>query len=123
MAYRGLCVNTDRDRTSRTLKCILGQRAFRASEWHPSDLGCLTRARYKPTMRFQAKGAPLLLLFCMAAVPVGSAQQKQAGSAGTYRANGDDPAPQYKTTASRPLTPDEGLAILNAALDSRHNKR
>ena len=64
-----------------------------------------------------------MLLFCLAAGQAGPAQQMQAGSSGTYRANRDDPDPRYKTTASRPLTLDEGLAILNAALDSRHNKR
>ncbi len=73
-------------------------------------------------MRFHAKGAPLLLLLSLAAGPVASAQQKQAGTNGTYRANREDPPPQYKTTASGSLTPDEGLAILSAALDSRHNK-
>ena len=70
-------------------------------------------------MRFRAKVA---LLLCLAVIPAALAQQKQGGSNGAYRANRDDPGPQYKTTASRPLTLDEGLAILNAALDSRHNK-
>jgi len=73
-------------------------------------------------MRIRAKGALSLLLFCLAAVPAGLAQQKQAGSNGVYRANREDPPPQYKTTALRTLNLDEGLAILSVALDSRHNK-
>ena len=69
-------------------------------------------------MRFHTKSA--LLLLCLAAVPAILAQQKQAGSNAAYRATREDPEPQPKTTGSRPLTPDEGLAILGAALESRH---
>ena len=70
-------------------------------------------------MRFHAKVA---LLFCLAVAPSALAQQKQAGSIGAYRATREDPNLQHKTGGSRPLTSDEGLAILNAALDSRHHK-
>jgi hypothetical protein len=69
-------------------------------------------------MRFHAKGA--LFLFCLVAVPVTLAQQKQGGSNGAYRAAREDPDPRPKTTGSGPLTPEEGLAILGAALESRH---
>jgi hypothetical protein len=72
-------------------------------------------------MRFHAKLALWLLLFSLAGAPAGSAQQKREGSNGVYRATREDPGPQRQTTASRPLTPDEGLAILGAALDSRHH--
>ena len=71
-------------------------------------------------MRFHAKGALLLLLFCLAGIPAASAQQKQGGPTGAYRGSREDPGP-HNTSAFRPLTPDEGLAILGAALDSRHH--
>ncbi len=71
-------------------------------------------------MRFRAKLALWLLLFCLAGGPAGLAQQKQ-GLNGAYRATGEGPGSQRTTTSSRPLTPDEGLAILGAALDSRHH--
>ena len=69
-------------------------------------------------MRFRAKCASLLLLllFWLAVMPAAGAQQK-AGQA--YRTNREDPGLAHK---ARPLTPDEGLAILNAALDSRHHR-
>jgi hypothetical protein len=68
-------------------------------------------------MQFNAKRA--LLLFCVVAVPATWAQQKQAGSNGAYRASHED-TEVHSTGRSRPLTPDEGLAILGAALESRH---
>jgi hypothetical protein len=68
-------------------------------------------------MRFHAKGACLLLLCCLAGFPAALAQQKPTGSTETYRITGEATAPP-----ARPLTLDEGLAILNAALDSRHYK-
>jgi hypothetical protein len=67
-------------------------------------------------MRFHAKRA--LFLFCLAALPATLAQQKQEGSNAAYRATRDDPG--MHTGGSSPLTPDEGLAILGAALESRH---
>jgi hypothetical protein len=72
-------------------------------------------------MRFCAKSARFLILFSLTGLPAGLAQQKQGGSNGAYRATRDDPGAQPPTTSSRPLTPDEGLAILGAALDSRHH--
>ncbi len=71
-------------------------------------------------MRFHAKLALWLLLFCLAGAPAGLAQQRQ-GPNGAYRATREDPGSQPTTTSSRPLTSDEGLAILGAALDSRHH--
>lgn len=71
-------------------------------------------------MRFHAKGALLFLLFCLVAIPATVAQQK-GGSNGAYRVTREDRDPQHKAFVSRPLTLDEGLAILSAALDSRHH--
>lgn len=68
-------------------------------------------------MRFYAKGA--LLLFCLVAIPATWAQQKQAALNRASRATRVDPD-LHSTGESRPLTPDEGLAILGAALESRH---
>lgn len=70
-----------------------------------------SEARYKRTMRFHAKGALLILLLCRAGLPPVVAQT-QDGSKSVYRATREAPA--------KALTLDEGLAILNAALDSRH---
>jgi hypothetical protein len=67
-------------------------------------------------MRFHAKGALLLFLLCLAGVPAVLAQQKQRESSATYRADREDAG-----LRPRPLTLDDGLAILNAALDSRHH--
>jgi hypothetical protein len=72
-------------------------------------------------MRFQAKGALLLLLFCVAAGVPSLAQEKQRKSNGPNNVAREDRGPQHKAFVSRPLTPDEGLAILSAALDSRHH--
>jgi len=65
-------------------------------------------------MRFHAQSPLLFLLFGLLALPATSAQQKQGSSHGAYQAARQDHPPQ-------PLTPDEGLAILGAALDSRHH--
>ena len=73
------------------------------------------KALYIRTMRLHAKGGLLLLLFSLAGLPAG-AQEKQGGSNRSYRATREAPA-----SPAKPLTLDEGLAILNAALDSRHH--
>jgi hypothetical protein len=65
-------------------------------------------------MQFPAKGA-LLLLLCVTGFPAALAQ-KQGGSTGTYQATREAAA-----RPAKPLTIDEGMAILNAALDSRHH--
>ncbi len=56
-------------------------------------------------MRFHAKSALFCLLICLAAIPAMAAQEGQRAS------------------RSRPLTQSEGLAIVSAALDSRHHAR
>jgi cell wall-associated NlpC family hydrolase len=55
-------------------------------------------------MRFRAKSALLLFLLCLVVVPAALAQETQ-----------------HKTTAPRPLTRHEGLAIVRAALHSRNH--
>jgi hypothetical protein len=80
-------------------------------------------------MRSYAKDALLVLLFCLgahAAFAQGQEQQKkdQRGShSQANRATRETPNSQPKPTKSRPLTPSEGLAILGAALDSRHHAK
>jgi hypothetical protein len=74
------------------------------------------KARYIQDMKWYAKGGLLLLLFSMAWLPAGVAQEKHGGSSRSYRAVREAPA-----STAKPLTLDEGLAILNAALDSRHH--
>jgi hypothetical protein len=73
-------------------------------------------------MRFHVKGALFFLLLYVTATPVASAQEKGASSNGAYRVSGTTPDLQHKPIASRLLTPNEGLAILSAALDSRHSR-
>ena len=78
-------------------------------------------------MRFHDKGALRLFLFCLAAMPAAWAQQKTGVSNGAYRVTREDRVPredrdaQQNTMEYHPLTLDEGLAILGAALDSRHH--
>jgi len=55
-------------------------------------------------MRFHAKSALLFSLLCLLGVPAARAQESQ-----------------HKRTGSRPLTRHEGLAIVRAALHSRHH--
>ena len=68
-------------------------------------------------MRLHDKSALFLLLFGIA-VSVASAQQRQARPSGAYTINREAPVQQHKP---RLVTQDEGLAILGAALDSRHH--
>jgi len=74
-------------------------------------------------MQFYAKNA-LLFLLCLGATLAASAQERQPAkeknSHGAYRVTHETPARQQKPVAPRPLTLGEGLAILGAALDSRH---
>jgi hypothetical protein len=70
-------------------------------------------------MQFRAKCALLLLLFCTGITTV-QAQQK-SGPAGDYRVARENSELQDEAASLRPLTLDEGLAILSAALDSRHH--
>lgn len=68
-------------------------------------------------MRPHAKLAQLLLFVCMAALLV-AAQQKREASNGNHR-SARNPAPQHVVATEAPNSTD-GLAILGAALDSRH---
>jgi hypothetical protein len=77
-------------------------------------------------MRSQAKSALLVLLLSVTVAPAALAQESRASSNNvshrrarvTTRVNPDQP---QKQIASRPLALGEGLAILGAALDSRHH--
>ena len=77
-------------------------------------------------MRLHVKNALLSLLLCLLAMPVLLAQdqqlargkQKQGKSNGAYQGSREDPDQER---SAQPLTLDEGLAILGAALDSRHH--
>ena len=71
-------------------------------------------------MRFNAKSAHLLLP-CLLTITAALAQEQQGRPDGAYRATREDRDLQHKAIAPRPLTRDEGLAILGAALDSRHH--
>ncbi|MGA9542680.1 MAG: hypothetical protein WBQ85_03875 [Candidatus Sulfotelmatobacter sp.] len=73
---------------------------------HSGDLCDPAEIRYKRTMQFHAKAAALsFFLCCRMAVPAAPAQESQ-----------------HKTTAPRPLTRHEGLAIVRTALHSRHHE-
>jgi hypothetical protein len=78
-------------------------------------------------MRFHAKPVLLWLLLCLGAsgVTFAQAQGQQNNKRGSfnpaYRATGEAPEARPKAIKSRPLAPSEGLAILGAALDSRHH--
>jgi hypothetical protein len=68
-------------------------------------------------MRIHAKRA-LWLVLCLVAIPAAPAQQKQEASNGGYRNNLNL---RQSTTEPIPLTLDDGLAVISAALDSpRH---
>jgi hypothetical protein len=70
-------------------------------------------------MQLRAKCALLLLLFSPVSIPAGLAQHA-GDSKGVYRAR-ENPELQREAVGLRPLTLDEGLAILSSALDSRHH--
>ena len=72
-------------------------------------------------MRFHAKSARLFLLFCLMAIPAALAEEKQGRSNGAQRVTRESRDLPHKAIGPRPLTRDEGLAILGAALDSRHH--
>jgi hypothetical protein len=69
-------------------------------------------------MRFHPKSALLLLLSSLLAIPAARAQQNQERPHATHRATPENPSLPH---GPRPLTLDEGLAIISAALDSRHH--
>ena len=77
-------------------------------------------------MRFHAKGTPFMLLLYLAAVCPGLAQEreyekeKRISTSWADRVAHKTPDLKEPPTVPRLLTPNEGLAILGAALDSRH---
>src|ERR1700690_447454 len=77
----------------------------------------------KRIMRFHAKSGLFFLLLYLAAIPPGLAQsqeeekERQVGTSGADRVTRGVPG----RTVHRLLSPNEGLAILSAALDSRHH--
>ena len=78
-------------------------------------------------MRFPAQCVVLFLLFCLAALPSAPAQQKQGSTNRTHPVTRDgaqrgaQEKQEQEQDEPRPLTLDEGLAIISAALDSRHH--
>jgi hypothetical protein len=82
-------------------------------------------------MRFYAKGALLVLLFCLGASASFAQEQeqqqqqqqkdRQGSSNHAYRAIRETPDLPRKPIKARPLTASEGLAILGEALDFRHH--
>jgi hypothetical protein len=74
-------------------------------------------------MRFRAKGILRFLLLYATVLGVALAQEKGASSSGAYRVTHETADQQHKPFAPRLLIPNEGLAILNAALDSRHSRK
>jgi len=72
-------------------------------------------------MRLHAKGALVFLLLYVPATRVALAQEKQANSNRGYGVTRETPNLQQKPVGSRPLTRNEGRAILDVALDSRYH--
>src|ERR1700693_4427614 len=72
-------------------------------------------------MRFHAQGALFFLLLGVAGTPAALAQHKRGSSNAPYESTRKAPDHQQTPIQSRPLTRGEGLAILSAALDSRHH--
>jgi hypothetical protein len=77
-------------------------------------------------MRFHAKGTLFIVLLYLAAVRPGLAQERGQEKEKRISPNGPDGVPgktsdlKESPIEHRLLTPNEGLAILGAALDSRH---
>ncbi len=78
-------------------------------------------------MRFHAKGSLFIVLLCLAAVRPGLAQEqeqekdKRISTYGADRVLRRTSDLKRQPTVPRLLTPNEGLAIVGAALDSRHH--
>jgi len=78
-------------------------------------------------MRLPAQCVLLFLLFSLVAPASAPAQQKQARTSKTHPVTRDASPPpraqerEQENDEPRPLTLDEGLAIISAALDSRHH--
>ena len=81
----------------------------------------------KRIMRFHAKSGLFFLLLYLAAVRPGLAQRQEeekewrVGTNGADRVTRGVPGLQQKVAVHRLLSPNEGLAILGTALDSRHH--
>jgi hypothetical protein len=75
-------------------------------------------------MKFRAKHARIVLLLFSAIPLPGLAQEQEnrANTNGAERITRKYPDQQQKQAASQLLTSNEGLAILGAALDSRHHR-
>src|ERR1700691_4025017 len=74
-------------------------------------------------MRFRAKDILRFLLLYVTVIGVALAPERGGGSSGAYRVTHEAADQQHKPFAPRLLVPNEGLAILNAALDSRHSRK
>src|ERR1700680_1290937 len=68
-------------------------------------------------MEFPAKGAPLLLLCCLVALPAASGQEDGSGPKRVAREDADL---RQTTHGVHSLTRAEGLAIVRVAMNSRH---
>ncbi|MGA8271334.1 MAG: hypothetical protein WB919_07215 [Candidatus Sulfotelmatobacter sp.] len=75
-------------------------------------------------MKFHAQKARIVFLLYLATVLTGLAQEQEnrANTNGAERITRKYPDQQQKQAASQLLTPNEGLAILGVALDSRHHR-
>lgn len=65
----------------------------------------------------------LCVLLCLAALPAAMAQQKRGSDKNTHHAPRISATEQQEQDEARPLTLEEGLAIISAALDVRHQAR
>jgi hypothetical protein len=79
-------------------------------------------------MRFHAKGTLFIVLLYLAAVRPGLAQEREQKKHERTNSNGVDRVTRNAPDLNEPptvphlLTPNEGLAILGTALDSRHHR-
>jgi cell wall-associated NlpC family hydrolase len=74
-------------------------------------------------MRFYSKGVVSLFLLSLFAIPSALAQEEQAGPNGEYRLASGNRDSREKAAAPQPLTAEERLAVLGAALDSRRHTK
>jgi hypothetical protein len=73
-------------------------------------------------MRFYAKSVLFIVLLYLAAVLPGLAQERVPKRDKADRVTRKTPDLSEPATEPRLLTPNEGLAILGTALDSRHHR-